>query len=190
MERINIKYYKFNYRFWISSGEIFVLFFVLFLEFFIISLPVRIILIINLMISPFFILLTFRNFIGAKIYVTQIEIDETTIYISMVEYNRMLNLTEIPLADFRIDIKENFLEKFLHYKLVFKRKSLTKRYEYEIIHKQHEIGDWTMEKQKEVYTIIKKKQGKFSGTASITRSIFENRKTEKHKSTNEKQTLK
>jgi hypothetical protein len=76
------------------------------------------------------------------------------------------------LTDLKIDITENFADKFRRFKIEFRRKSLTEKYEYELIHKQYEIGDWTMEKQKEVYKFIRDRQGKFSGTASIGRTIF------------------
>lgn len=172
MEIINIKFSSFNYRFWVSTGERWGLLFLVCMEMIALLSDNSFLLILNLTITPLYLLLSLRNFIRAKKYLTRIEIDDNLIYLSFVNFNKQLDRVEIPLADFRIDITENFSDKFLRFKLEFKRKSLTEKYDYLLIHRQYEIGEWTMELQKKVYKLIRNRQGKFSGTASIGKSIF------------------
>ena len=175
MDKIEVKYYNFRHRFWVDSGSKWGFVIIVVLELIAltkISDNLDFYFIMNGFVLLILALTLIQGIRRARKYLSRLEFNDQFINVTVFVYNKQLDTFAVPFDDFDIDIKENLFDKFRRFRLELKSKSKLNKNHYIILHKQYEIGAWTMEKQKEVYKIIKDKQGKFSGTASIGRSIF------------------
>ncbi len=185
MDRIEVKYYSFNHRFWFDTGARWGLIIVVVLQLIAltrINSNLEVFFIMNGLALLILALTLIQGIWRARKYLSRLEFDDKFINVTVFIYNKQLDTFAVPLNDFEIDIKENLFDKFRRFRLELKRKSTLKNNTFDVFLKQYEIGAWTMEKQKETYKKIKDRQGKFSGTASIDRSIFGESKEQKHES--------
>lgn len=174
---MDVKYYRFIYRFLVGTGAWLTLLLIFILELMAVSKKTNLEMfwIFNTM-GIILLLSLINNILRARKYIALVEINDNVISLIIADFDKQLDKLEIPIADLKIDIKDNFLDKYRRFRLEIRVKNKFHINKYDLIIKQYEIGFWKMEKQKELYKIIKNKKGEFEGTASIGRSIYGEKK--------------
>jgi len=174
MKEIEIKYFNFSNRLFLTSGIYWNLMFMIVIEIIAMMQEHDFFLIITAVCIPILLIPVTNNFLRTRKYLAKVEVKDKYIYLTIFDFNKRIEYTAIPLNDFRIEIIDDeiynsfrdirgmmpltFVEATRKTILIIKRKNALKKNDYELIHKQYKIGYWTKEHQMEVCKYIWSKQ--------------------------------
>ena len=174
MKEIEIKYFNFSNRLFLTSGIYWNFLFLIVIEIIAMMQENDLFLIITAVCIPILLIPLTNNFLRARKYLAKIEAKDKHIYMTIFDFNKRIEYAAIPIKDFRIEIMDDeiynsfrdisgrmplsFVEASRKTILILKRKNALKKDGYELILKQYKIGDWKKEKQMEVCKYIWSKQ--------------------------------
>lgn len=112
-------------------------------------------------------IIVYKSYTKSKYYISSITIDDCVVILSISYLNNKLEGIQTQMTDLKVDIYQNLHERYPGYRLELRRKSLTKKYGFDLMVKQYESGFWKRNKMKQIFKIISDKQGMYSGTNFI-----------------------
>jgi hypothetical protein len=121
----------------------------------------------DLIVMPVLVILFIISYHRTIYYLSFVELDDQALSIRIHRYDKINTALTIDYHDLDIEIYLNLLSKYNTYRLVFSKKSNKEIFTFDIVHKQFEIGYWKRSKLKELYSLIRDKQGKLSSTDHI-----------------------
>jgi len=170
MTRIEAKYYNFFHRLIISSGMLFALGFIVFIELIVFvqaDFDFELFLWLNITILILLILLTIRSFNRTRQYLKEVIIDEENFSLILYRFDKQLPIVVVPINEVKVMLNQNFIDRYRRFRLEISIKDNESKFKYNLLHKQYEIGYWNIEELKKIFQLIREKQGKLSKPTSV-----------------------
>ena len=103
-------------------------------------------------------------------YLKAVSIDDDNMTLFLFRRDKEITPVVIPLNELKIDLFDEAKGRTGNtFYVTIKKRCQIKHTEFDLVHKQWETGGWSLENLKLMFTTVRERQGKFSGTASMKR---------------------